>query len=220
MLTPLLFSSRKLSELLVYNMQPQGKMNDSLVRQVLMSALRPKSFLGNQELKSDLFMSSTYRYLFVLLIPSLVLAPTACSSDQATEPELPTVRMTDENSEILRFPVSGDGKVDSSAVAAFTFDLESHNFGTVTEGTIVRHRFTFRNSGRQPLRITKAQSSCGCTVPSYPEQPVAPGDTSSILVSFDTKDKQGNQDKVITLQANTYPNITELHLIGTVDPRS
>jgi len=67
--------------------------------------------------------------------------------------------------------------------------------------------------------ITRAKSTCGCTVPEWPEEPIAPGEEGVISVRFDTKNKSGKQGKPITIIANTYPKDTYLQLLGTVTPK-
>lgn len=129
---------------------------------------------------------------------------------------MPETRPDDAAVGIIRHPVAGDGTVDTTAVAALAFGESLHDFGEVTEGDLVRYRFPFRNDGSEPLVITHARSTCGCTVPEYPEVPVAPGDTGSVLVVFDTEGKLGPQRKPVTLTANTYPNETTVGLQGTV----
>ena len=118
---------------------------------------------------------------------------------------------------VIKFPVRDDGSVDRGSVAEISFEEPAYDFGYVDAGAIVTHRFAFRNTGAQPLTITRAVSTCGCTVPEYPEGPIAVGDTASVLVRFDTEAKSGPQDKAVTLTANTYPNETVVRLVGTVD---
>lgn len=117
---------------------------------------------------------------------------------------------------VIRFPVRGAGVVDTAGGPVLRFGESRFDFGTVEAGTIVRHRFPFRNAGGEPLVLTHARSTCGCTVPEYPKTPIAPGDTASVLVVFDTEGKAGPQRKPITLTANTYPNETTLDVQGTV----
>ncbi len=137
----------------------------------------------------------------------------ACGSD---EPAVPSTSAAQSDA-IVRVPLSGDGTTDTAGMARFSFGESRYDFGAVDEGATVARRFTFRNAGGRPLMISHASSSCGCTVPSWPRTPIAPGDTASIGVVFDTEGKAGPQVKVVTLTANTYPNTTTVELIGTVD---
>ena len=102
-------------------------------------------------------------------------------------------------------------------MARMRFGESTYAFGAVDAGALVEHRFPFRNAGAEPLVITNASSTCGCTVPKWPREPIAPGDTSSIYVRFDTESKVGPQRKVVTLVANTFPNANTVALVGTVD---
>jgi len=68
---------------------------------------------------------------------------------------------------------------------AITFEDTSHDFGTIAEdGGNVTHEFKFTNTGDAPLMIVNASASCGCTRPSYPKKPVAPGKTDKIKVTY------------------------------------
>ena len=89
---------------------------------------------------------------------------------------------------------------------AFTFEKEEHDFGILIDGEKVTYSFRFTNSGDAPLIISNAKGSCGCTVPNYPKEPIAPGATASIDVTFDSKGRTGKQSKAVTLTANTNPN--------------
>jgi hypothetical protein len=83
---------------------------------------------------------------------------------------------------------------------AFT-DL-SHDFSTVPEGPDATCEFTFKNTGSEPIIIQKAQPSCGCTVPTYSKEPVAPGATGVINVAYHTKGKPTPFTKTITVVSN------------------
>jgi hypothetical protein len=121
-------------------------------------------------------------------------------------------------SEIIRMPISSSGKLDTFNIAKFGFESSSFHFGEIKEGTLVEKEFHFQNTGNLPLIITNATSTCGCTVPKFPEDPIPPGGKGSILVKFDTQNKRGYQSKPITVYANTYPNKTTLTLEGKVIP--
>lgn len=102
--------------------------------------------------------------------------------------------------------------------AEISFEAQSFDFDTVTEGQIVSHVFTFTNTGTEPLIIVDARGSCGCTVPAKPVGPIAPGETASITVQFNTKNKKGMRNQKVTITANTKPLQTFLYLTGKVEP--
>ncbi|MBO9151422.1 DUF1573 domain-containing protein [Chitinophaga sp. GCM10012297] len=87
-----------------------------------------------------------------------------------------------------------------------TFEKESHNFGNVTEGEVVEYSFKFTNTGNRDLLITKAEASCGCTVPEWPKEPLKPGESGFMKVKFDSKGRpEGYTEKELYIQANTNP---------------
>ena len=102
----------------------------------------------------------------------------------------------------------------------FQFDKEEHNFGEIYDGDIVTHIFSFKNVGETPLIISKATASCGCTIPSWPKQPIPSGSSGQIKVQFDSSNKPGIQNKVITITANTETKIKKLLIKAQVSPRS
>lgn len=108
---------------------------------------------------------------------------------------------------------------NSNAAAGTTkisFAEEKHDFGNVKEGEKVTHMFKFKNSGDKPLIISDAKGSCGCTVPEYPKNPIAPGESGEIKVEFNSKDKPGKQTKYVTLNANTEPSEMRLTITANV----
>jgi len=104
-------------------------------------------------------------------------------------------------------------------IPAFSWSEEEHNFGTINEGDVVEHTFSFTNSGEAPLIIESARASCGCTVPSWPREPIAAGETADIKVRFDSKGKPNVQNKTVTITANTYPKISRLRIKTFVTPK-
>jgi hypothetical protein len=101
----------------------------------------------------------------------------------------------------------------------FLFEQPDFNFGTINEGEVVQHMYKFKNIGNAPLIISKATASCGCTVPSPPKEAILPGQSSQILVRFDSRNKPNQQVKTITVEANTDPAILKLQLRGFVTPK-
>lgn len=95
-----------------------------------------------------------------------------------------------------------------------------YNFGTLTEGDTVEHTFKFTNTGEFPLIINNITASCGCTTPEWPPEPVAPGASSSIRVRFNSRGKSGEQNKTVTVIANTDPAMTDLQFRALVNPKT
>lgn len=101
--------------------------------------------------------------------------------------------------------------------ASFKFEEMEFNFGQIKQGDKVGHKFKFINNGTEPLIISQAQGSCGCTVPEWPKQPLKPGESGIIDVTFDSAGKMGVQDKTVTITSNAATNPVVLHIKGTVE---
>lgn len=95
-----------------------------------------------------------------------------------------------------------------------------YDFGALTEGDTVEHVFAFTNTGEFPLIINNITASCGCTTPDWPHEPVLPGAKSSVRVRFNSRGKSGEQNKTITIFANTEPATTDLQFKAMVNPRA
>lgn len=95
-----------------------------------------------------------------------------------------------------------------------------YDFGALTEGDTVEHMFAFTNTGEFPLIINNITASCGCTTPDWPREPVLPGAKSSVRVRFNSRGKSGEQNKTITIFANTEPATTDLQFKAMVNPRT
>lgn len=83
------------------------------------------------------------------------------------------------------------------------FDTTYHNFGTLIQGEQVAFTFNFKNTGTSNLIIKDAFSTCGCTVPNYSKEPIAPNKEGKIEVIFNSEGKRGMQYKTVTLKLNT-----------------
>jgi hypothetical protein len=109
--------------------------------------------------------------------------------------------------------------VDAENAPVFVFNEEKHDFGSIESGSSPKTAFTFTNTGKSPLIITNAKGSCGCTVPVWPKEPIAPGATGEIQVQFNSGTKKGNQTKTVTLTANTVPNTKVLTITAQIQPK-
>ncbi len=97
---------------------------------------------------------------------------------------------------------AADRDAKAGEFPVMTFEETEFDFGTIDQGTPKEHVFKFTNTGNAPLVIVDAKSSCGCTVPEYTKEPVAPGDKGELLVKFNGSGK--NQvSKTVTITANT-----------------
>ena len=99
------------------------------------------------------------------------------------------------------------------------FNEEVFDFGNVDANTDNPHSFVFTNTGKEPLLITNAKGSCGCTVPSWPKDPIMPGETSKIDVVFKPTAGQAGQpqEKTVTITANTEPVNTVVRIKAMVN---
>ena len=85
--------------------------------------------------------------------------------------------------------------------AEISFDKSTHDYGQIEKSANGECIFVFTNTGNQPLKISNAKGSCGCTVPQWPREEIAPGATGEIKVRYDTK-RVGVINKSVTIQSN------------------
>jgi hypothetical protein len=97
-----------------------------------------------------------------------------------------------------------------------TFDKLVHDYGTVQFGGDGVCVFKFTNTGKEPLILQQPQSSCGCTVPTWPKEPVLPGNSSEIQVTYNTK-KAGPINKTVTIRSNAKNSTVVLRITGKVE---
>ncbi|HLP35415.1 DUF1573 domain-containing protein [Lacibacter sp.] len=95
----------------------------------------------------------------------------------------------------------------------------SQNFGKVTDGEKVMITFHFKNTGTKPLIISNVQASCGCTVPSKPEEPIAPGAEGKITAEFNSEGRVGKASKNVNVSLNTKEGFATLLFEGEVLPK-
>ena len=121
-------------------------------------------------------------------------------------------------SDWIDVPATASGSAKGSEDGpVLTFTSLIATFDTVAEGQEIRRSFAFQNTGKSPLLLTDVHADCGCTVVrDWPRDPIPPGGRDSLSVVFDTRGKTGDNNKQITVTANTYPAITVLSLQGHV----
>ena len=109
-------------------------------------------------------------------------------------------------------------KKSKTKVAEITFESLEHDYGNIYKGDNGECEFVFKNTGKAPLQITNARASCGCTVPSWPKEPIAPGKKSIIKVKYDTN-RLGTINKSITVTSNAINNSVVLHIKGHISDK-
>ena len=162
---------------------------------------------------------------FVLFIAFLGL--NACKDDKKPGTESTTASTDPAAAAGAQSAVTPEGTpAPTGPTTSVEYTDMVYDFGEVTEGEHVKYAFKFKNTGSEPLIISDAKGSCGCTVPDWPREPVAPGATSEIKVEFDSKGKGSDdgqkQTKKVTVTANTNPPQTYLTITGVVkkDPKA
>ena len=116
-----------------------------------------------------------------------------------------------------------DGKITTELIdpenpPVVKFKQTEYDFGTISQGEIVRYTFYFTNEGKSSLVIQDVKPTCGCTIPKdWPNYPIKPGEGGRIDVSFDSAGKQGKISKSIRVVANTKPNVTVIKLVGFIN---
>ena len=108
---------------------------------------------------------------------------------------------------------AGGGEAD------IKFEKTSHNFGTFPESQKVTCTFKFTNTGDNLLVIHQAMASCGCTVPQYSKEPIKPGESGQITVTYNGAGKfPGHFRKSITIRTNAKQEIIRLYIEGDMQP--
>ncbi len=112
-------------------------------------------------------------------------------------------------------PKAATNQVDG---AGMVFENETIDYGTIPHNADGKRKFVFTNNGNKPLIITSTQGSCGCTVPTTPKDPIAPGAKGEIEVKYAT-DRVGAFTKTVTISSNAAGNPSKVVTIkGTVLP--
>lgn len=122
----------------------------------------------------------------------------------------------EENTIFITMMVLSIGLAQAQGKAEIKFDKTTHDFGTFSENNpVVSCTFKFTNIGDAPLVIHQAVASCGCTVPEYTQEPIMPGKTGTIKVTYNGTDKYpGHFKKSITLRTNAKTEMIRLFVEG------
>ncbi len=105
---------------------------------------------------------------------------------------------------------------DNPNAPEIVFEKEVHDYGTMKQGGNGECEFKFKNTGKEPLIISNARGSCGCTVPHWPKDPIKPGETNVIKVNYDTK-RVGPINKTVTITSNAKSATKTIRISGTIE---
>ncbi len=134
-----------------------------------------------------------------IFISFLALGVAICFNSCAPKSNKVTTDMVD-------ITTTASGNAPAGKAPVMKFDVESHDFGKISQGERVSFAFKFKNVGGSDLIISEAHGSCGCTVPSFPHDAIAPGQEEVVNVEFSSEGKHGLQEKTVTLTTNCSPN--------------
>jgi hypothetical protein len=116
---------------------------------------------------------------------------------------------------IFGFGAMAQEKPQNPNAPTINFETEVVDYGSIEKGANGEREFKFFNKGKEPLIITNARGSCGCTVPSWPKEPIAPGASAVIKVKYDTQ-RVGPINKSVTVNSNASTPVKVLRIKGQV----
>ena len=134
------------------------------------------------------------------------------SSETASVTTTPTVNTVDNPN------LTNEQVISNADAPIMTFAEMEHDFGDIKPGSVVKHTFTFKNTGKSPLIISNASATCGCTTPDWTKDPIPPGGDGKIDVQFDSHGKSGQVSKTITIEANTLPSTNQIAIKTNILP--
>lgn len=143
-------------------------------------------------------------YLYLVLV---IFVAVSCKESAASKVKQDNVEKAKERD------------LKSESLPVIKFDKEVYDFGTINEGDVVEASFEVTNTGKSDLIITSAKASCGCTVPTWPKEPIKTGASAKIEVKFNSSGKKNKQTKAITLTTNTANGREYVKITGFVTPK-
>lgn len=105
------------------------------------------------------------------------------------------------------------------STAQITFEESLFEFGDIQQGDRVEHVFKYTNNGSEPLILSSVKTTCGCTAPDWSREPLAPGESTTLTVRFNSTGKMGMQNKTITVNSNATNNPERIRITANVLPK-
>jgi len=112
-------------------------------------------------------------------------------------------------------PATQDAAAVNPNAPEISFEKTVHDYGTIVQGADGTSEFKFTNTGKEPLILSKPVSSCGCTVPTWPKEPIMPGNSNVIKVTYNTN-SIGPINKKVTVYSNGKTGKVQLSITGRV----
>ena len=150
-----------------------------------------------------IFLEQMMKLQNTLLILFIALLIWGCENSAGSKNKLP--------SNIVNNPSSASGKQKDGA-AKIEFEKDVHDFGKIIQGEKVTYAFKFKNTGTGNLIISDVNTSCGCTIPKYTKDPIKPGESGVLQVTFKSDNRRGFQNKTVSVVSNTQPNTKVLKI--------
>ena len=161
--------------------------------------------------------------LLAVIAITLIINTVLQIEDEPSKAETPAPRVESVNSVETTPPTQPQiTKVEKPDISKYPttsieFEEYEYDFGNIKQDSKNTHIFKFKNTGENPLIISNARGSCGCTVPTYPKEPIPPGGTGEIEVVYSPGKQKGLQNKTVTIFANTNPQTTLLKISANVE---
>ena len=118
--------------------------------------------------------------------------------------------------DLVNSPFTADVGAKEVLMPIIHIESDVYDFIEINQGASIDVDFLIRNVGKAPLLVRSAKGSCGCTVPKWPNDPIAVGDSAVIKVTFNSSGKKGSQNKTVTLVTNAIPSTKILTIKGNV----
>ncbi|MCC6818922.1 MAG: DUF1573 domain-containing protein [Bacteroidia bacterium] len=135
----------------------------------------------------------------------------ACNNASKTDGSSEAESASQITQEQINNPSTADNpQIADSDLAIMSFKTTEHDFGDIVENQNVETTFEFTNTGKVDLMISNCQAACGCTVPDWPREPIAPGKSGKIKVAFNSSGRGGVNNKIVTVYANIPEKQVEL----------
>ncbi len=148
-------------------------------------------------------------FIIITIVASTLLISSCKNEKNAQDDDL-------LDTDLIQNSNSAEGTVNTDKAPVMLFERDIHDFGEIIQGEIATTEFKFSNTGKSDLIIASARASCGCTVPEYPKEPIKPGESGVIKVSYNSEGRKDAFNKTVTITANTIPNENRMKVKGIV----